>query len=163
MTRAAVLVLTLLAAGCGASNPGGPFGFETLDDRRATIAALQAARRLWNAQAASDYAIDFQRTCFCLERLPVRLFVRQGLIRGVLHRDTGAELPASEWEPYLSVEQLFDFLEERARGGAYEVRVRFDAQYGFPADVWVDSERQQADEEVGFTLGNYSRVAFREP
>jgi Family of unknown function (DUF6174) len=156
MKRATLLVLAVLAAGCGDSNPGGPLGFETLDDRRATLAALGAARRLWNAQAASDYMIDFQRTCFCLERLPVRLFVSQGRIRRVVRRDTGAALPASAWEPYLSVEQLFDFLEERARGGAYEVRVRFDPQYGYPADVWVDSDRQLADEEVGFTLANYS-------
>ncbi len=158
MKRALLVLVATLAAACGGDTPDGPLGFETLDDRRATLAALGAARRLWNAQALATYEVDFQRSCFCLERLPVRLSVQRGRIVRVVRKDNGAPLPREAWEPYLSVEQLFDYLDERARGGAYEVRVRFDARYGYPLDVWVDTDRQVADEELGFTLGGLMPV-----
>ncbi len=154
MKRLLLVLVATLASACGGDTPDGPLGFETLDDRRATLAALGAARRLWNAQALEAYDVDFQRTCFCLERLPVRLSVLRGRIVRVVRKDNGAPLPRESWEPYLSVEQLFDSLDERARGGAYEVRVRFDARYGYPLEVWIDSDRQMADEELGFTLGS---------
>lgn len=145
--------MAMLAAACG-GDPFGPVGFETADDRSATLRALDAAQRRFSSRAPRDYQVDFQRSCFCLERLPVRLSVRAGRIVGVVRRDTGASVPAGQWDSYLSVEQLFRYLNESARGGAWEVRVTFDPELGFPREAFVDEQRLAVDEEQWFQLGN---------
>lgn len=158
MTRRLLLGLLVVAAlgatGCGEDDPFGPVGFETSDDRAATLRALDAAQRRWTARAPRDYQIDFQRSCFCIPRWPVRLTVRLGRIVAVVRRDTGQSVPEAEWESYFSVERLFTELHLAARGGAWEVRASFDPEYGYPRDVFVDQERLTIDEEQWYELGN---------
>ncbi len=153
----AVALVCVLGAGCGSSSPGAPPAFETQDDRRATLAALDAARRLYASQNWLAYYVDFQRTCFCAVRLPVRLSVFQGRITSVRRADTGELLPLGPQSPYLSIEQLFDYLERQARDGAWEVRARYDARDGYPLEAYVDPVKGRADDEEFFTLGGLAR------
>ena len=157
MTRRVLLALVVAAlgaAGCGEDDPFGPVDFETADDRTATLRALDSAQRRWTALGLRDYQVDFQRSCFCLPRFPVRLTVHLGRVVGVVRRDTGQSVPEAEWESYFSVERLFTDLHLAARTGAYEVRVTFDPEYGYPRDVYIDQDRQVADEEQWYELRN---------
>jgi hypothetical protein len=147
------IVVTVLAAGLAAAGCNNPTEsrLDTLDANRAKFTALIGA----------NYTFVMQRSCFCVDevREPALVTVRGGAIVGVTRVATGAPAAA---EGYKTVAELFDYLEHalqgRRSGNVAEVRVSFDAQYGYPNDIWVDESFQIADEEQGFTLSDLQPV-----
>lgn len=143
----AVVALALpVAAACdGGSRAFGPEGAE-----------LTRARQRWEATRPAAYAVTVRVSCFCLEA--GRAVVHE--VRGtalVARRDaaTGAELPI---DPYwaITVDDLFARIAEARAAGADEVRVRYDAARGFPAELYVDRSVRMADEEYGVTLSDFT-------
>jgi hypothetical protein len=142
MKRALAAVALLATAAC--SNP-----------TSSRLDTLEANRTKFASMAGADYTIVVQRNCFCTPEAtqPARLTVRGGAIVGVTRLATGE---AGSADGYKTVAELFDYvanaLQGRRSGNVAEVRVSYDAQYGYPNDVWVDQSYQIADEEQGYVL-----------
>lgn len=138
MIRLAALALLLLSSGCsmlGAGRGGDP--------------ALADARARWEARGPADYAMTQSRNCFCPPdvRGPFEVTVRDGAVATV--RLDGAPVPS---ERALSIDALFDLIADAYAGEAAEVRVSYDPALGYPTEIWIDYERQLADEETGYTV-----------
>jgi len=106
----------------------------------------------------SDYAFTLRVGCFCPYTGPLRITVHDNEVVDV--RQLGPVLggPVSQdWldEQAMTLEEL-DALVDRARREADDVDVTYDPTYGFPTDVYIDWIKDAVDDEIGYTVTDYS-------
>ncbi|MDT8323477.1 MAG: DUF6174 domain-containing protein [Bacteroidota bacterium] len=113
--------------------------------------AITRERAAWLALDHHDYELTQERLCFCiLGGQPVRLTIRgDTLFAGMLLADSSM-LPATQLRDYHSVGALFDFVEDIDAAAVADFQLEFDSLYHFPSRVWVDYDRNIADEEIGY-------------
>ena len=128
-------MIVLGVAGCGVSGP------ERSLDR------FNEAKRLWDRENPSNYAVTVQRLCFCASVEAVRIVVanRQVITRTVVA--TQQPLPANLNDLYPDIPGLFAIIKE-ALVRADAVNVSFDGQYGFPSDATIDYIKNAIDDEL---------------
>lgn len=118
-------------------------------------AEIRRQREVWERTRPPSYSFELERLCFCVQeaRGPVRIEV-QGLRITGRRYVAGGDPVSDELAPgFPSIDGLFDLLEEAAADGAHELRVDWDADRGFPRDLWIDFDPRIADEEVGYRIG----------
>ena len=113
---------------------------------------LVEQRELWESEGLSDYSFEVRRLCFCPLRERVRVRVVGGAVAGAVDLVAGEELEGDEVGWYLSIDGLFDLLDDAYGQGAHRVEVDFHASRGYPTHLWIDYHEKIADEELGFTL-----------
>ncbi len=112
---------------------------------------LSQARERWEQSGFDSYEITQTRNCYCiLGGQPVRLRVWQDTLRSATNLIDSAAVMPDLLEAYLSVDQLFDFIEtiDPAQVARYEVS--YDSLFGYPTSFYVDYSTQVADEEIGY-------------
>jgi hypothetical protein len=116
-----------------------------------TLDTLAEKRAAWDALGYDSYELTQRRNCFCMRGgMEIRLRVmHDSLVSGLVLADS-SYLPPSELQAYLTVDGLFDFVQGVDVAQVAEFRLEFDSLYHFPSDFWLDSNRQIADEEIGY-------------
>ncbi|CAN5848660.1 hypothetical protein BH20GEM1_BH20GEM1_06710 [soil metagenome] len=117
-------------------------------------AELAAQRELWTVQRIEDYQLTLSRSCFCSPEGAglVVLDVLEGQPVQWRYFLSGDPV-ASEWRGvFLSVDELFDFLEDAVDRSADAIDVTFDPELGLPTSVRVDYRAGLADEESGYEV-----------
>jgi hypothetical protein len=136
-TLAGVVTVAVLAGAAGAAAASDP-----AEERR----KLADARAKWARQHVRDYRFRLRLTCFCPERWPVTVVVRDGRPRGARafqrHFDT---VPAM-------FRQISRALRDERAG---EVRARYDRRRGFPRFASIDRIKLAIDDEVSFTVDRF--------
>lgn len=146
-SAAALVASSLVLGGCASDRATGPT-IETADDRDASREQYRLALVHWRRSGPDAYTYTLRRNCFCIDvvRAPARVTVRDGVVVSAEGLD-GSPVDGSN---YLSVDQLFDLIASAFEDEAYEVRVSYDPELGYPRSVWIDASPQIADEEQGF-------------
>jgi hypothetical protein len=110
---------------------------------------LDAARERWSEAGFSDYVMTLERSCFCPAeyRGPFNVTVQNGQITSVEYE--GADMPSDR---ALSVNGLFDLIDDAFASGADKVEVTYHPRLGYPTNLFIDYETQAADEEVGVVV-----------
>ena len=143
----APLAVALTASGC---DVGGIFGTSLNDE-------LADARARWESYLVEIYEIDFQRSlCECLPEstTPVRIRVNQNSVVSAVRLSDGEQLPDEQLDLYLTVEQLFDRIEDVVDADPFRLEVEYDDVHGFPLFVSWDEDSAMADDEIEFTMDN---------
>lgn len=148
--RIAVILLTVLSAGCGDSG-------EPLDAAR-----LQRDEALWNSRGPADYDLQWRSTS-TRNNAVYRVYVRGGQVRSVrLVRPDGKAIALKPAEPgFYSVPGLFRTIREelaqsqqaqpfgQPQGTTVLLTVRSDPTYGYPTfyrrDIFGVNERMGLD------------------
>ena len=137
--RTCVVVLSVaLAAACGDST--GPDNVQFV---------LNRAK--WESQGPSTYAFEYQRaSCECTPEMVqrVRITVVNGQVTAVDNVETGAPVTFPTFQ--ITIDSLFTDLAGALQQKPYRFTATYDALLGYPTTVFVDYDRQTADEEVGF-------------
>ena len=136
-----------LIAGCAIFSPDGGNFQEELDAHRAT----------WNGGGITNYQVQFQRLCRffgCNTDLiiPVRLTVRDGIITEVVDLDTDEVVTDAPSGTFLTVDQLFDSIQDAIDRDAADIDIRYDEQLGYPINVDIDINRGVFGDEAVFEL-----------
>lgn len=149
LTTAAI---TLLLAGCGAtdvSNAG--------EARTAPPETLEEARQRWQESQIVNYVVTAQMSCYCPQELvqPIRLEVEEGAVVS----SEGLKQPLENFAPEdaqrLTVEGLFQFIEEASSREAETLEVAYDVDYGFPRSINYDGHKMIADDERQYRLSDF--------
>ena len=141
------LLIVLTLTGCEID---GVFGTSPGDE-------LGDARERWDNHLVETYEIDFHRSsCECPPEstTPVRIRVNTNVIESGVQLPDSVTLPSEQLDLYLTVEQLFDRIEEVIEGDPYSLVAEYDTEFGFPLSVSWDQDSVVADDEVQFTMGN---------
>jgi hypothetical protein len=128
------------------------------EDKADRQANLDAARARWAAAGYDHYSALFRWLCFCVPDYvaPVRLTVQDGAIVEVSYAEGAGVQGTSDPERYMTVDELFDLLQEAIDANAYRIDVEYHPTLGYPTDAFIDYDAMMADEERGFTLEVHS-------
>ena len=143
MMKKLFLLLTLALSACSSL-----LGNDALDD-------LKDRQQKWTSLGITSYTFDYARSCFCGGPFgPVRIVVRNGQI--VSATELQPTQPAQPLPPNWAktIDQLFAELIRTAED-AHELRLTFDTQFHFPAEVSADPIKNAIDDEFSLRLTNF--------
>jgi len=147
------LLLLLAVGGAGSCSVLGNDEYDTERDR------LAAARRSWAAQGWDSYTFILRRLCFCAGGTdPAEVVVQSGARVSVTDVQTGQPVPAEWVEYYLTVPELFDFIEDAIDRKAHQIDVAYNADTGYPTHIRIDYIENAIDEEMAFEVGGLTAI-----
>jgi hypothetical protein len=126
-------------------------------------AALDGARARWKSAALSSYEYGYHKYCDCHRESPPEtvVTVRDGSVTGVRHRPAGTttEVPAAEknFEYYWTVDGLFALIAS-AQDRGVQVRASYDAELGFPREIYIDYDTKLSGDELDVRLTSVTRL-----
>ena len=150
LIAAVVVALSLPAAGAPAQSPE-PSPFDRGDPDKSIVDGsaqrkLDRARRRWRRAGIHNYRFQIERLCFCAERGPVVLFVRNG-------RPVAA--PAT-LRDVATVRRLHRRVQRAIDGKVPALSVRYDRR-GIPRDIAIDNIERAVDDEITYRVGFFWR------
>ena len=125
---------------------------------REAQAELDRHRALWEASRADDYSYVLAPICFCPQDLldPVRISVLGGVVATVAYSESGKAPEHDGYGRYVTIDDLFDTIQEAIDRKAAQITVTYDPEVGYPTDTRLDYDARMADEEYRFTASDYS-------
>jgi hypothetical protein len=126
-------------------------------------AELDGARARWRSAALGSYEYGYHKFCECHRESPPEtvVTVRGGGVTGVRHRPVGGatEVPAAEknFEYYWTVDGLFALIASALERGV-QVRAAYDAELGFPREIYIDYDSNLIGDELDLRLTGVARL-----
>jgi len=111
---------------------------------------LDANLAKWVASGIDTYEYQFVRACECPREGagPIIVTVESGVVKGV-RRPDDSDMPPWEGGSY-PIEQLFAEVQEAIDGDPDSIIVTYDAEYGYPRQIYIDWRVETADEETAY-------------
>ena len=124
-------------------------------------AELDGARARWKAAAIGTYEYGYNKYCDCHRESPpvTTVTVRSGTVTGVRHRPSGSttEVPGRNPEYYWTVDGLFDLIASAQQRGV-QVRATYDADLGFPREIYIDYDTNPIGDELDLRMTAVTRL-----
>lgn len=114
---------------------------------------LQEQEKKWKKQGITDYEFTSQISCFCQSdyTLPMAIVVKNDEIQSI----NGVAYANLEYENHMTIDELFDYIEDRQNKNPVIENLEFDSVYGFPSYIYFDISEMIADDEIGYTITNF--------
>jgi len=114
---------------------------------------LQEQEKKWKKQGITDYEFTSQISCFCQSdyTLPKAIVVKNDEIQSI----NGVAYANLEYENHMTIDELFDYIEDRQNKNPVIENLEFDSVYGFPSYIYFDISEMIADNEIGYTITNF--------
>ena len=139
----ATLALAMAASGCS--------------DLTGLERELEANRELWESEGPAAYVFDYGVVCYCPPQInrAVTITVDGEGVVSATYVDSGEPVDPFDPEDFPTVDDLFDEIESALAQDPYSLRAEYDAQLGYPTNVFIDFEENIADEEWGFVVSRF--------
>jgi len=107
----------------------------------------------WESLAVDSYSYTFQISCFCLMEatLPKNVVVYKNQIVNV----DGLSYDNEKHGSVLTIDQLFDFIEESEKNNVHLLEVTYHSKKGYPISLYIDQDEMIADEEMGYYVSDF--------
>jgi hypothetical protein len=120
---------------------------------------LSRKRATWDSAHITNYRFSLFIGCFCVfrDRMPLLVEVRDGEVVSMTYSD-GAVVPETErdfFNRFATIDKIFAELESGQASKADEVKVTYDATYGFPDQVNVDQIKNAMDDEYSLQISDF--------
>lgn len=114
---------------------------------------LQEQEKKWKKQGIIDYEFTSQISCFCQSdyTLPKAILVKNDEIQSI----NGVAYANLEYENHMTIDELFDYIEDHQNKNPVIENLEFDSVYGFPSYIYFDISEVIADDEIGYTITNF--------
>ena len=115
---------------------------------------VQLQEQKWKEQGITDYEFTSQISCFCQTdyTLPKTIVVKSNEILSV----NGVDYADLEYETHKTIDEFFDYIEERQNQNPVIENLEFDSIYAFPSYIYFDISEMIADDEIGYTITNFT-------
>ena len=126
-------------------------------------ANLDAARARWKSAAIASYEYGYNKYCDCHRESPPEtvVTVRGGTVTSVRHRPVGTtvEVPAADknLQYYWTVDGLFELV-AAAQARGVQVRAAYDAELGFPREIFIDYDAKLIGDELDLRMTGVTRL-----
>jgi hypothetical protein len=117
---------------------------------------FNAARQKWQAAGLHDYAFTFFDSCFCIGRQPIRITVQGDKVVSARNVRDGANARPAEVGQPLTMEEIFQKIEEGYAKPADHITLTLNPEFGYPERVYIDYVAMMADEELRYTLSDFT-------
>ncbi len=142
---ALVLGAALAVAGCSLLEPGSALQED-----------LTAERTAWESLGYADYSYTMTVRCVCtgIVDVPTRVAVVDDTVSMLVFESSGDPVPAEYHRWYLTIDQLFDALQEAIDGKAELIGVAYHPDLHYPTSVTIDYSLIQVVEEVRYEVSD---------
>jgi hypothetical protein len=121
----------------------------------ASAGADDPHRAAWNAAGLTNYSWKVNLQCFC-PKIRYTVTVVDGKPTDVILDGEPTDIGSKRLEGLpLTVNDLFERIDEAHAKDAVEVDVTYDPDLGYPAHLYVDISRNAADEEIDYTVTSF--------
>ncbi|MEK6748091.1 MAG: DUF6174 domain-containing protein [Pseudomonadota bacterium] len=126
------------------------------------LADVKKNRALWQQQNITDYSIFTVHSCALCPRsdLEVIITVKNSAMFSV--QDSGRTdqvrftVTAEQTKSFLTVDDLFNKIEDAIKLRVEALEVIYDSTYGFPTRLFIDYSKNSMDDEI--TISNRTRI-----
>lgn len=117
------------------------------------IDRLNTFRDLWEAQGIDSYEMTQEVSCFCASdfRFPKRLTIENNRLVAVNGGPFDEQFP----NEFMTIEEAFNFIEDRLFENPATARIFYDGTFGFPYTFYFDMDLRIADEEIGYSFSDF--------
>lgn len=122
---------------------------------------LAAARKQWVDHLPASYSFTWMQGCECIGDMtrPIRISVTAGQLTTAVFVDDQRAVGEPVRGALLTIDGVFDKIQNAFDQGAAEVTVDYDPARGYPRSVFVDYSRQVADEELSLQISDFAAAA----
>lgn len=113
---------------------------------------LEEAMARWQEVKPASYSVEIERICFCPPPSRYTLFVREAQIEKVIETESGDLI--EEAGGYMTIDELFVWLENVASQNPQKLELQFDNTFGYPTLIDYNQSDGIADEEIFMRLQN---------
>jgi len=159
-----VIALLVIASGCSVLNTEEELDTNPLTGEIGLIILegesgkqnLQEAREKWDSLSSPTYTYSFTHLAYIGLIEPYEIVVEENAVTDVIISKTGksAESEFHDFYTKFTIDGLFDYT-QNALDKAYEVRVKFNEEFGYPVSVYIDYDENVIDEEEAFQASDY--------
>jgi hypothetical protein len=115
----------------------------------------------WQSRKVKNYDFTHNIGCFCGHSSPYAVFVRNGVISSATNNKGEAYEPNANNNTYKfmgmqTIDQQFDFIKASLDKNPDQVKIKYNAQYGYPESVYIDFVAEMADEEAIFSVNKFN-------
>ena len=121
----------------------------------AEINELNLNSKKWQSHAIKNYQIKEQLNCFCVDRGPYSVTVANNVI--VTIKDKDGNVSSSNTPSLKTVDELFLYIKTSLEKKPATATIKYNATYGYPESIYFDFDKQMADEEMGYTISEFSK------
>jgi hypothetical protein len=155
MAATTAVLSGVLLAGCGSGSAAGPQAHQSTAGTTPSPTAPPTTGT-YPAYPHADYDYTLRTTCFCANAgVPYRITVRAGKVVKVVYAARGRGHQAGEaiGDSWLRV-TIAQVIARANDTRAAQVDVTWPAGQDYPSSVYVDQDKQAADEEIGYAVSN---------
>jgi hypothetical protein len=137
-------LLGALSVGCGSE----PASLEQ--------SQLDSALQTWDSQHPAQYSFTWRQSCECTSETtqPIQITVSGNAIVSAVYVETQQPVSAGVRSGLMTIEGVFDEIQQAIVDGAYAVTVTYDPSSGAPLTVGVDYDELVADEELALVISD---------
>jgi hypothetical protein len=149
------LAVVALMAGCGAAGADGATDHDADPEPEPTTPTSNPTAAPWPEYQVDDYTFTLRVTCYCPDAaVPVTITVADGKVTDAVFARKGWGHPVGAPAPEWMQVTINDVIDAANNKKADTVTVRWPDGQDYPSSVWVDLDRNMADEERGYTIRN---------
>jgi hypothetical protein len=114
------------------------------------------ALQKWQAAGIHDYSFTLNQSCFCFGVQPVRITVKNDTVQSARNVEDGAPVAAQVFAKLPSMDGVFQKIAEGYTKPADHIKLTLNQNYGFPEHVYIDYVAMIADEELIYTITEFT-------
>lgn len=120
--------------------------------------AFEANKEKWQKSGIDDYSYTFQRSCFCTRDMTREVLtqVKNGEAIHSKFKDSGLPLPDELSFNTLSINDLFNTIENALDKHVEVIKVDYDDKTGQPTSIHIDGKTGMTDDEFSLIAKNLS-------
>ena len=119
---------------------------------------LDKHRTLWEQTRPNTYTYEYNVVCECSDNLgaTVKVTITNGDVESAAYADPRATPWLSGVDRYLTIDSLFDVIQDAITGEADQLIVSYNSEFGYPANIAIDNNVTAIDDEYYLTANAYS-------
>jgi len=144
----ALLVLGFFS-GCD-SSPSKPNNVNTLQQ------TFDRYRSLWIKADIHNYSFVMKRSCFCPMEENTQILVADDILIEAKYIPSNRLYNEEQLSYQKTINQYFDLIQEAIDKNVYKLTVEYNETYGYPEEIFIDIDKQIADEEIGYSITHFN-------
>ncbi|MCY4580604.1 MAG: DUF6174 domain-containing protein [Chloroflexi bacterium] len=125
---------------------------------------LDSHLSLWHQARFGDYTYEYNVLCECSDNFgqPVKVTVTNGESQSIVYAESG-EMGNTEDSPvfsgsprYLTIDRLFDVIQDAIDDEPDQITVSYDSEFGYPMNIKIDPNVNAIDDEYILIVSRFS-------
>jgi uncharacterized protein DUF6174 len=116
---------------------------------------LAANKAKWQARQPEHYTYRYSSSCYC-QPLTWQVEVENGAVKEI-KQVYSTPVPGTIPDD-LGIDSVFEWIRKTKAGNPDELKVTYDAEFGFPSAIFVDHRKTVADDEKSVSIDSFKAI-----